>query len=68
MKEEGDTLRPIFEKEYHASGHLSMNDIQKVIDEIDPDILIPVHTEKSDWFKQYESAVIPKNEDTINVS
>jgi len=62
-----DHIHPVFEKEYHASGHLSMGDLEGVIDEIDPDVLIPVHTERSDWFTQYDSAVIPVNGNSITV-
>ncbi|HII60949.1 MBL fold metallo-hydrolase [Pyrococcus horikoshii] len=43
--------KPIFEKGFHASGHISREELRKVIDEIDPDYVIPVHTEKPELFK-----------------
>jgi ribonuclease J len=57
MQEKDGELRPFFEKEYHASGHLSTNDLHETITEIDPDKLIPIHTEQSSWFNQFTSKV-----------
>ena len=34
----------------HASGHASGDEIREMIKEINPDILIPIHTEKADLF------------------
>ncbi|WP_253910331.1 MBL fold metallo-hydrolase RNA specificity domain-containing protein [Thermococcus sp. 101 C5] len=47
----------------HASGHVSREELEKVIDEIDPDYIIPVHTESREWFKENweEKTVILKN-------
>jgi ribonuclease J len=45
-------LRPRFTKGYHASGHASRTEIERVIDEIDPDVIIPVHTEDPSWFEK----------------
>ncbi len=42
--------RPFFVGNYHASGHLSPEELEKMIDTIDPDILIPVHTQNRAWF------------------
>jgi len=36
---------------FHASGHASESELEWMIDKIDPDIIILVHTEKPDWFK-----------------
>ncbi|MCA6214585.1 MULTISPECIES: MBL fold metallo-hydrolase [Thermococcus] len=47
-----DEGKPIFEKGLHASGHISREELEKVIDEIDPDYIIPVHTESPEWFKE----------------
>src|SRR5271157_5087613 len=41
---------PSFEKCYHASGHASEEDIRWAIDQIDPDYIVPIHTEARDWF------------------
>ena len=48
--ERGGTITPVFDAAYHASGHASPEDIAWVIDTIDPDIIIPVHTENPAWF------------------
>jgi ribonuclease J len=52
--------RPEFTKGYHASGHASMSDLEHVISEIDPDVIIPVHTENPTWFSKFEQTVIPE--------
>ncbi|MFX1568567.1 MAG: MBL fold metallo-hydrolase [Promethearchaeota archaeon] len=49
---EVNKIKPIFEKGFHASGHLSKSDLIRSIEIIDPDILIPVHTDSPDWFYQ----------------
>lgn len=43
MEREGE-LRPEFEKGYHTSGHASKGDLEWTIGEIDPDVIVPVHT------------------------
>jgi len=52
--------RPEFTKGYHASGHASVSDLEHVISEIDPDVVIPVHTENPTWFSKFEQTVIPE--------
>jgi ribonuclease J len=48
-----------FEKHYHASGHASGEDITWAIDQIDPDYIVPIHTEARDWFaKNFEKVVL----------
>ena len=42
--------KPVFDSRYHASGHASREDLVWVIDQVDPDILIPVHTDNHQWF------------------
>ncbi|MBD3253931.1 MAG: MBL fold metallo-hydrolase [Candidatus Lokiarchaeota archaeon] len=44
-------LKPAFTKGLHASGHASKNDLIEVIDKIEPDVIIPVHTDNPEWFK-----------------
>jgi len=39
-----------FERGYHASGHASSEDLRRAIETADPEIIIPVHTEKAEWF------------------
>ncbi|MDH4122539.1 MAG: MBL fold metallo-hydrolase [Thermoplasmata archaeon] len=38
------------EKGLHASGHASKDDITDIIRKIDPEILMPVHTVRPEWF------------------
>lgn len=50
----GNAGRPIFtsaDGPLHASGHADPDDLTEIIREVDPEILIPVHTENSKWFK-----------------
>jgi ribonuclease J len=37
--------KPVFVTGYHASGHASTEDLRHIIERIDPDRVIPVHTE-----------------------
>lgn len=41
---------PVFNKKFHASGHVSAKELIETIDTIDPDTIIPVHTEHPEWF------------------
>lgn len=60
--------KPYFIKGFHASGHLSQEDLIKVIDQIDPDKIIPIHTANKDWFKQQFEKTIPINDgETIQI-
>lgn len=47
-----DAKKPKFDPGYHASGHASREDIAWVIDQVDPEIIIPVHTTGHEWFSQ----------------
>lgn len=50
-----------FEKGFHASGHASKEDIIRIVEEIEPDHVIPVHTENADWFvSNFENTVLIK--------
>ncbi|AKB46799.1 hypothetical protein MSKOL_1022 [Methanosarcina sp. Kolksee] len=42
----------------HASGHASGQEIIEMINEIKPENVIPVHTEKPDLFKQAEAKIL----------
>jgi ribonuclease J len=58
-KEEGGDYKPYFDKRFHASGHASRDDITWVIDQIDPDCIVPIHTEARDWFAMnFENVVL----------
>ena len=48
-----------FEKRYHASGHASGEDITWAIEQIDPEWIVPVHTEAGEWFaRSFENVVL----------
>jgi len=40
----------VFSKEFHASGHVSAQELENLIETLEPDIIIPVHTEEKSWF------------------
>ena len=53
-----DKGKPVFDPAYHASGHASREDLAWVIDQVDPEIIIPVHTLGREWFeKQFDRVV-----------
>jgi len=65
IEEEG-RLKPIFSRGFHASGHASQNDLRWAIDTIDPDIIIPVHTDNPQWFKEnFDNTFLVKDGETI---
>jgi ribonuclease J len=45
-----ETEKPVFDPRYHASGHASREDLAWIIDQVDPDVLIPIHTTGHSWF------------------
>ena len=58
-KEDGGKYNPSFEREFHASGHASREDLTWVIDQIDPDRIVPIHTESREWFADnFEDVVL----------
>ncbi len=36
----------------HTSGHADENAVRKLIDTVNPDVIIPVHTENAERFKE----------------
>ncbi|AEH50290.1 MBL fold hydrolase [Pseudothermotoga thermarum] len=40
----------VFTKEFHASGHISAEDLEEFINSLEPDYILPVHTEEKEWF------------------
>ncbi|MFX1497022.1 MAG: MBL fold metallo-hydrolase [Promethearchaeota archaeon] len=57
--EKQNRLKPEFVRGFHASGHLSQSEIRWVIERIDPDIIIPVHTDNPKWFKEnYDNVIL----------
>jgi ribonuclease J len=56
----GDVV-PEMDKHYHASGHASGADVAWAIGEIDPDVIIPVHTEYPEWFAEnFDGVLVPE--------
>ena len=52
----------------HCSGHASRSDIAKMIEQINPEIVIPVHTNVPDEFRKLHGNVIsPKKGETIEL-
>jgi ribonuclease J len=60
-KNEAGDVVPVMDKHYHASGHASGADVAWAIGEIDPDVIIPVHTENTGWFEEnFDGVVVPE--------
>jgi ribonuclease J len=58
-KTDGGDYKPLFDKRFHASGHASREDITWAIERIDPDYIVPIHTESRDWFiENFEDAIL----------
>ncbi len=38
----------------HASGHLSEWELEDMVKMVDPEVVLPVHTEEPQWFKSFE--------------
>jgi len=58
----------IFDGGLHASGHISRKELIEVIEKIDPDRIIPVHTENPMWFAEnFENTVVVKDGETVRV-
>ncbi len=63
------TLKPEFEKGYHSSGHAHPTNLEQIISTIDPDHIIPVHTENTEWFEEHfeEKVIILENNESIEL-
>lgn len=44
--------------ELHTSGHADAETVRKLIRDVNPEYIIPVHTENADWFRQCEGRTI----------
>ena len=56
----GDDARPEFDRGYHASGHASSEELIKIIEDIAPKKVIPVHTDHPEMFEDLVSAKVEK--------
>jgi len=69
MVMEGGRLSPSFQRGYHASGHASKEDLRKIIEKIDPDVIIPVHTENPRWFAEnFENVVVMRDGESLELN
>jgi ribonuclease J len=60
-KDAAGEVVPVMDKHYHASGHASGSDVAWAIGEIDPDVIIPVHTENPGWFTEnFDGVLVPR--------
>jgi ribonuclease J len=56
-----------FERCYHVSSHASGEDITWAIEQIDPDYIVPIHTEANEWFSQnFENVVLVEESERHN--
>ena len=64
MEAVGFTMKgdePVFTKGYHASGHLSAEDLAKVLDTIGAESVVPVHTSNPQRFNEIaDNVVVPE--------
>ena len=51
----------------HTSGHADEKDFDKLIKKVEPKIIIPVHTEDSEWFKKYEKCEVICDKNIIRI-
>jgi ribonuclease J len=59
---------PVFDHRYHASGHASGEDIRWVIEQVQPEYIVPVHTENKDWFdRNFENVVLAEEGKSHNL-
>ncbi|HMK15748.1 MAG TPA: ribonuclease J, partial [Methanomicrobiales archaeon] len=60
-KDKNGVLVPAMDQHYHASGHASGGDVAWAIGEIDPGVIIPVHTENTGWFEEnFDGVIVPE--------
>ncbi len=57
-----DQGKPVFDPAYHASGHASREDLAWVIDQVSPEVIIPVHTMGREWFSEMFDGVVKVEE------
>ena len=51
----------------HTSGHADEKDFDKLIKKVEPEIIIPIHTENSEWFKRYENCEVICDKNIIKI-
>ena len=52
----------------HCSGHASKQDIIELVKKINPQVLIPIHTENADEFKkEHNNVLLPQKNAAIEI-
>ncbi|MDO4731773.1 MAG: MBL fold metallo-hydrolase [Clostridia bacterium] len=51
----------------HTSGHADVHTIDKLINDTKPKMIIPVHTENSEWFEKYSKVAIISNKKSLQL-
>ena len=68
MEKYGGEYKPSFDGQFHASGHASREDITWAIERIDPDFIVPIHTEARDWFAEnFENVLLVDEERSYEI-
>lgn len=49
----------------HTSGHADEETIRKLIEDVSPDYIIPVHTENADWYERYDSCTVIRDKEFL---
>ena len=62
MKEKGVKIISL-----HTSGHADEKDFNRLIKKVESKIIIPVHTENSEWFKRYENCEVICDKNIIKI-
>ncbi|MFW9968877.1 MAG: MBL fold metallo-hydrolase RNA specificity domain-containing protein [Candidatus Odinarchaeota archaeon] len=66
--EENGRSKPQFMEGYHASGHASKTDLIRAIEIIDPEIIIPIHTDNPEWFnKHFDNVILLKDNESYMI-
>jgi ribonuclease J len=50
-KTEDEDIQVEMENGFHSSGHMTIDEIKEMVDEIKPKTILPVHTSNPKWFK-----------------
>jgi ribonuclease J len=59
-REHGDEY-PVFTEGYHSSGHVNKAGLRWAVNTIDPDYIIPVHSENPRWFqREFDNVLLPE--------
>ncbi len=56
-------------KQYHASGHAPRSDLKRIVDEISPELLIPIHSEHPEMYNEITEIplLLPVRGETLSI-